>query len=211
MARCPLCSERTGKRYCPAKGAQICSQCCGEKREIEIDCPGSCPYLQAGGSYEAEKRVPDPELAAKIRKYDDDFLYRFAPILNAISRSVLEERQESPWLVDNDVREVYQSLSATMKTLSSGIYYESLPDGPVRISLFRRLKTLLDELMQPNPNVDEHSLKVSEAIEVLDFMEFAVQMNSSLRPKSRRYLDWLVAITQQRAPGSQPSGLIIPG
>ena len=49
------------------------------------------------------------------------------------------------WTVD--VEEVYRALSATMKTLSSGIYYESLPEGAVRISLFRRLKAILDALM----------------------------------------------------------------
>src|SRR5688572_19028094 len=113
MARCPLCSERVGKRYCPAKGFQICALCCGRKREIEIDCPGSCGYLQASRSYEAEKLVPDPHLVAAAHKYDQDFLHRYSPLLDAISRSVLEERSNSPWLVDNDVIEVYKSLNAT--------------------------------------------------------------------------------------------------
>src|SRR6185295_19407451 len=151
MAMCPLCSERAGKRYCPAKDAQICAVCCGTKREIEIDCPSSCPYLKASRSYEAEKRIPDPELAAKVRKYDHRFVERFNPALDAISRAVAEERMEAPWLVDTDVIEVYKALAATMKTLSSGIYYESLPEGPVRLSLFRRLKNAFDELMKPDP------------------------------------------------------------
>jgi hypothetical protein len=210
MARCPLCSARSGKRYCPAKGAQICAVCCGTKREIEIDCPGSCPYLQASRSYEAEKRMPDPQLAAKIQKYDDNFIHRYSPVLDTISRAVVEERLNSPWLVDNDVIEVYKSLSATMKTLSSGIYYESLPDGPARISLFRRLKSLLDQLMQPAEGADRQSLKVSEALDVLDFLTFAVQANSSVRPKSRRYLDWLSSVAGVAPSAEQSSGLILP-
>ena len=210
MARCPLCSARSGKWYCPAKGAQICAVCCGTKREIEIDCPGSCPYLQASRSYEAEKRMPDPQLAAKIQKYDDNFIHRYSPVLDTISRAVVEERLNSPWLVDNDVIEVYKSLSATMKTLSSGIYYESLPDGPARISLFRRLKSLLDQLMQPAEGADRQSLKVSEALDVLDFLTFAVQANSSVRPKSRRYLDWLSSMAGVAPSAEQSSGLILP-
>jgi hypothetical protein len=95
-----------------------------------------------------------------------------------------------------------------MKTLSSGIYYESLPDGPVRISLFRRLKELLDQIMQPGP--DRPSLKVSEAIDVLDFLTFAAQVNSSVRPKSRRYLDWLTSMARASASPEQSSGLILP-
>ena len=134
-------------------------------------------------------------------------MYRFSPILDAISKSVAEERLNSPWLVDNDVIEVYQSLSSTVKTLSSGIYYESLPDGPVRLSLFRRLKALLDHLMQPVP--DLASLNVSDAADVLRFLTLAAQVNSSMRPKSRRYLDWLSGLARA-SPSEQSSRLIIP-
>lgn len=210
MARCPLCSDRAGKRYCPAKGVQICAVCCGTKREVEIDCPASCPHLIAGRSYEAEKRIPDPELAGKVEKYSSDFVYRYSQVLDAISRSVVEERLQSPWLVDNDVVEVYKSLAATMKTLSSGIYYESLPEGSVRISLFRRLKTQIDELMQPAPNADRRILKVSESLDVLDFLTFAAQANSGVRPKSRRYLDWLTSMSGLASSAEQSSGLILP-
>ena len=210
MVTCPLCSERPGKRYCPAKDVQICAVCCGTKREVEIDCPGSCAYLKASRSYEAEKRVPDAELAEKVQKYDDAFVYRYNPVLDAMSRAVAEERMTSPWLVDNDVIEVYKALTATMKTLSSGIYYESLPDGPVRLSLFRRLKDQLDQIMQPDPNADRRTLKVSEAVDVLDFLTFAAQVNSSVRPRSRRYLDWISEMSGNSPQAQQSSGLIIP-
>ena len=210
MAMCPLCSERTGKRYCPAKDAQICAVCCGTKREIEIDCPASCPYLRAIRSYEAEKGIPDAELAAKVQKYDNSFVYRYREVLDAVSRAVAEERMTSSWLVDNDVIEVYKALTSTMKTLSSGIYYESLPDGGVRLALFRRLKSLLDEMMQPSPSGDRRILKVSEVIDVLDFLTFAAQINSSVRPRSRRYLDWISEMSGHSLQAQQSSGLIIP-
>ncbi len=208
MATCPLCSERSGKRYCPAKETLICAVCCGTKREIEIDCPSSCSYLIAGSTYEAEKRVPDAEVAARIQKYGDEFVEQFFTILDLLSATVLEERSQSPWLVDNDVIEVYKALSATMKTLSSGIYYETLPDLPVRLSLYRRLKTVLDGLMQPDPNIDRRSLKVSEASDVLEFLTIAAEVNSTIRPKSRRYLDMLSRMAGRSA--AESSGLILP-
>jgi hypothetical protein len=166
--------------------------------------------LIAGRSYEAEKRTPDPELAGKVEKYSNDFVYRFSPVLDAISRSVVEERFKAPWLVDNDVIEVYKSLSATMKTLSSGIYYESLPAGSTRISLFRHLKSQIDELMQPDPAGARPALKVSEAVDVLDFLTVAAQANSGVRPKSRRYLDWLSHVSGTVPSAEQSSGLILP-
>jgi hypothetical protein len=96
-----------------------------------------------------------------------------------------------------------------MRTLSSGIYYESLPEGPVRISLFRRLKDAVDALMKPDPASDRPLLKASEAVDILDFVTFAAQMNSSIRPRSRRYLDWLTDTFGYPQP-QQSSGLIIP-
>src|SRR5215467_8982036 len=119
MATCPLCSERPGKRYCPAKDVQICAVCCGTKREVEIDCPSSCPYLKASRSYELDKPL-DQELLARLRKYDETFMQRHYQVLDAITMALLEERAVSPWLVDRDAIEAYKSLTATMKTLSSG-------------------------------------------------------------------------------------------
>jgi hypothetical protein len=209
MARCPLCSGRPGKRYCPAKEVQICAVCCGTKREIEIECPGSCPHLQAGRSYESEKRLPEAQVTARLQQFDNAFIERTSWVLDAISRSVLEERLSSAWLVDTDVIEAYNSLAATMKTLSSGIYYESLPEGPVRLALFRRVKAVLDELLQPDPARARPTLKVSDAVETLEFLALAAEMNSSGRPRSRQYLDWLVTMFASRQ-AAQPSGLILP-
>jgi hypothetical protein len=130
-------------------------------------------------------------------------------VLDALTHAVVEERINSPWLVDNDVIEVYKHLAATMKTLSSGIYYEQLPDGPVRLSLFRRLKALLDQMMQPDPGAERGILKVGDAVDILEFLAFAAQVNSSVRPKSRRYLDWITEMAGA-VPQTQSSGIIVP-
>ena len=45
MAKCAFCSQRKGKRICPALG-QVCSQCCGENRQGKIACPPGCGYLR---------------------------------------------------------------------------------------------------------------------------------------------------------------------
>ena len=211
MPQCPLCASRPAKRYCPAKMEQICAVCCGTKREIEIDCPSNCPYLRSGRDYEAEKRIPDPELMAKADQFNDEFFLTFAPIIDAVLSAVVAERKESQWLVDNDLIEVLKALTATFRTLSSGIYYETLPDNPIRQSLFRRIKSLFDQLMQPSERIDEPSLKVSETLDILDFITLAAQANSSIRPKSRKYLDFLASMARpERAAEPSSSGLILP-
>src|ERR1700675_3701901 len=42
---CAICEERKEKRFCPAVHGKICPQCCGEQREVTLDCPSDCPYL----------------------------------------------------------------------------------------------------------------------------------------------------------------------
>jgi hypothetical protein len=210
MATCPLCSERAGKRYCPAKDERICTVCCGTKREVEIDCPSSCTYLKASRSYESEKPIPDAEVAAKVHQFDARFVEQFHPVLDLLTLAIAEERQSSAWLVDNDVIEVLKALKTTLNTLSSGIYYESLPEGPIRQALFRRLKEIIDGLMQVDPTAERRVLKVSEATDILDFMTVVALANSSVRPKSRRYLDWVAERFEDRMKPYGSSGLIIP-
>jgi hypothetical protein len=209
MARCPLCTERSAKRFCPAKQTSICAVCCGTKREVEIDCPSSCAYLKSGRSYESETKPLDPDVVARAKSFRPNFVEEYGPVLEILGRAVAEERQRSPWIVDRDVMEVYRALSATMKTLSSGIHYESLPEGPARIAMFRTLKTLLDSMMSPT-DAQQRALRVSEVLEVLDFLLVAVAANSSGRPRSRQYLDWLSSMFEVAPPSPESGRLIIP-
>ena len=209
MANCPLCSKRSAKRYCPAIAEQICPVCCGTKREIEIDCPSSCAYLKASRSYELEKPIPDSEIAAKVHNYDSRFFERYYSVLDGVTHAIIGEHMASRELVDRDVIGVFDALKTTMKTLSSGIYYESLPEGLVRQSLFRRLKAVFDELMQPDPSGVRPMLKASEAADIIDFITITAQANSSIRPKSRRYLDWITEKFGDRLQ-TESGGLILP-
>lgn len=45
MTACSFCSTRKGKRACPALGGEICPQCCGKHRLVEIQCPADCRWL----------------------------------------------------------------------------------------------------------------------------------------------------------------------
>ena len=188
----------------------ICAVCCGTKREVEIDCPGSCAYLKSGREYESERKEINSELIARARAFNQSFLNEYGPFLELSSRVVAEERLSSPWLVDADVAEVYKALQATMKTLSSGIYYETMPEGNAGQSLFRKLKAFFDTLMSPGPEAQHRPLRVSEILGLLDFLLLAVSINSSGRPRSRQYLDWVAQASGMTQPPAESSRLILP-
>ena len=49
---CAICEKRKEKRFCPAVHGRICPQCCGEQREVTLDCPSDCVYLQQAREHE---------------------------------------------------------------------------------------------------------------------------------------------------------------
>jgi len=57
MAKCSSCGERKGNRFCPGLNANICSLCCGTKREKEIHCLESCQYLKSGKDYQLGRKI----------------------------------------------------------------------------------------------------------------------------------------------------------
>src|SRR5712691_3160455 len=43
---CAICDKRKEKRFCPAVHGRICPQCCGEQREVTLDCPSDCGQIR---------------------------------------------------------------------------------------------------------------------------------------------------------------------
>src|SRR5262245_14974649 len=58
---CAICEKRRPRRFCPAVRGQICPICCGESREMTLECPLDCEFL-----VEARKH----ERAAELRPED---------------------------------------------------------------------------------------------------------------------------------------------
>jgi len=129
---CPLCRQRRGRRACPAKGEVICSQCCGQKRRVEIDCPTDCVYLSGAHAGAWEGRVKERERDRR----------RLAPFLEGLSeaqgRLVLVAlfgasavRARRPDLDDRLLKEAVTALRKTLETRGKGILYEH-PAGDAR-------------------------------------------------------------------------------
>ena len=76
MAKCGLCSNKKGKRYCSPLDKIICPICCAENRMVKIDCNEDCRYLE-GVSFQ-QKRLEDKEFSELMSRvghgqYDDIF------------------------------------------------------------------------------------------------------------------------------------------
>jgi len=212
--RCPLCGTRRAKRFCPAKLSQICPVCCGTKREVEIDCPSDCVYLQSGRQYESGKKTKNkPNESFTERLWSQSFQSRNFETLLGLWSLIRDARSQIPELVDIDVREVLNRLIQTYQTQEGGIYYDHLPESYTQKTLYSSLKSFL-EGKQNQENLTASSLKTENLLDCLQLtLEMAV-LKLQPRPKSRAFLDQLSEIVAKASPTNseenKQSGIILP-
>jgi hypothetical protein len=124
-AACPLCGHRKGKRPCPAKGAAICSPCCGTKRHVEVDCPPDCVYLTGSHAAtwdgrERDRRQDLARVAPHIEALTQDQAAVFFYLVAGLVRVSAAHREAD----DGLWREAVRALHKTLETRESGLVYE---------------------------------------------------------------------------------------
>lgn len=196
---CPVCEKRPPKRFCPAKGEKICAVCCGEQREVTIDCPPDCSHLIAAHRYEGEHRKPGPSDEVPYRDVyvPVDFIYEHWPVVTGIAATILNLQRQHRDLRDSDAMAAVSALAETYRTLGSGIYYERQPDVPAARSLYEAIGQFLQEFRKSESSrAGFPTLKDSDIFHVLVFLLRLVHQETNGRPRSRAFLDFL----RQRLP-----------
>ncbi|HEY3121772.1 MAG TPA: hypothetical protein VGL15_14195 [Vicinamibacteria bacterium] len=142
-ARCPLCRERKGRRPCPAKGAHICSHCCGTRRRVEIACPDDCVYLGAhAAGWEGrttERRRDARRLASHLQPLDERQRELFFLALVGLGSLRSRLRMDDQLLVS-----ACAAVRKTLQTRSSGILYEHAPEDPAAQRLVPELEAIFE-------------------------------------------------------------------
>src|SRR5215470_10899763 len=84
---CSICNVRKEKRFCPAVHGRICPQCCGEQREVTLDCPSDCPYLQQAREHEKPRSMEELDRDALFPKVEipEQFLYDHEHLILGLS------------------------------------------------------------------------------------------------------------------------------
>ncbi len=145
---CPLCNQRKAKRYCPAKGAQICAVCCGTKRIVEINCPADCVYLASARSHPPAvvQRQVESDRAAMLPLLQG-FSERQARVFLMLGSVIARHKGEGfQKLVDGDIAQAAEALAATIETASRGIVYEHQPASLPAARLLTELKSVVAEV-----------------------------------------------------------------
>jgi hypothetical protein len=144
-ASCPLCAQRKGRRACPAKGASICSSCCGSKRRVEIDCPADCVWLDgahAGGweGRETERRRDARRFGPHLERLSSSQADLF--FLALVGLAALRARRRE--LDDALLAAALGALRKTVDTRQRGILYDHQADDLRAQGLVLELRGLFE-------------------------------------------------------------------
>jgi hypothetical protein len=212
---CAICEERKEKRFCPAVHGKICPQCCGEQREVTLDCPSECPYLQQTREHatthshnertgERDREALFPEIEIPEVEIPEQFLYEreelilglsFALAKSARAQRSLADRS----LTDRDLIAAVSSLAKSYQTLvNSNLIYvpptANVAHQAIARDIAREVETMVREFREEEQRHIGHTrLRDSDVLKALVFLLRMGLGRTSGRPKSRAFVDFLFA------------------
>src|SRR3954453_12385644 len=125
---CVICEKRKEKRFCLAVHGRICPQCCGEQREVTLDCPRECVYLQQAREHEKPRQIEDFDRSVLFPQIEipEQFIYEHEHLVVGLSYALFKSADANHSLMDADLIAALSSLVSSYETLvNSGLVYET--------------------------------------------------------------------------------------
>jgi hypothetical protein len=194
---CAICEIRKEKRSCPAVHGRICPQCCGEQREVTLDCPSDCPYLIQAREHEKPRPAYQLDAAALLLNVEvpDQFMYEHEHLLMGLTFALAKAARGDRNLNDRDLIAGISALATRHERLvNSGLHYEQplTSDSQRRVAI--EIETMLKEYREAEQkHMGYSSLRESEVLKALVFLVRLAHGRTSGRPKSRAFVDFLFA------------------
>jgi hypothetical protein len=169
VSACAVCGRRKGRRACPAKGALICSVCCGTKRRVEIACPGDCVYLEgahdaAWEGRETEKKRDARRLMPAVQSLGDTPVELFFLALQGVAAI----QRRNPGLTDALLGQAVTAVRRSLETRQKGVLYEHAPGDLRAVPLVAEIRGIFeakDDRGEPIAPRDADILAVLSALE----------------------------------------------
>jgi hypothetical protein len=212
---CAICRTRKPRRFCPGVNGDICTLCCGAEREVTVDCPLDCPYLQEARKHEHPEPVNPDEIPNKDIQVTEEFLAEHELLLVGAMQSLMRASFDTPGAVDRDVRDALDALVRTQRTLQSGVYYESRPVNALADRIFGATQTGLEAFRTSETEKFGMSrTRDSDVLVVLVFLQRLELDRNNGRARGRAFLDslrgWLGEVENGVSEAPPASPLIVP-
>ena len=211
---CAICETRRPRRFCPGVRGDICSVCCGTEREVTVDCPLDCEYLQEARLHDRPVEIDPATVPNQDIRVTEEFLRDNEMLLMMTSRAVAGATLDTAGAVDSDVRDALDALIRTQRTLQSGVIYNSVPTNPFAAQIYGLVQNAVSEYR----NSEQQQLGMSktrdaDVLGVLVFLQRVEYDRSNGRRRGRAFIDFLRQFSALEPGGPQPapqSSLIVP-
>ena len=216
---CAICDLRKERRFCPAVHGRICPQCCGEQREVTLDCPGDCPYLRQARGHEKTRGLALVEREALLPEVEigEQFLYEREHLIVGLSFALAKSARTNRALVDQDMIAALASLAKSLQTLvNSSLIYEQADPNVARQAIVAEIETMVKEFREAEEKHLGHArLRDSDVLRAVVFLLRMGLGRTSGRPKSRAFIDFIFAQFPEKqtaiaSPEDAGSRIVIP-
>jgi hypothetical protein len=216
---CAICELRKEKRFCPAVHGRICPQCCGEQREVTLDCPSDCPYLQQAREHEKPRASGELDPAALFLQVElgDQFLYEHEHLIMGLTYALFKATRADRSMNDRDLIAGMTSQARSYERLvNSGLHYEEPAQGAAQQIVAAEIQNMVKEYREAEVKHTGYSrLRDADVLKTLVFLVRMAHGRTSGRPKSRAFVDFLVSQFPEKqsviaSPQDSGSRIIVP-
>ena len=190
---CAICEIRKEKRFCPAVHGRICPQCCGEQREVTLD----CPYLLQAHEHEEPRSADQVDPAGLFLQIElsDQFMYEKEHLLMGLTYALAKAARVDRSLHDQDLIATLSMLASSyQRRVNSGLHYEQPLTSDSQRRAAAEVETMVKEYREAEQkHVGYSSLHDSDVLKALVFLLRLAHGRTSGRPKSRALVEFLFA------------------
>jgi hypothetical protein len=204
---CPQCERRPARRFCPGIREDICAPCCGADRENTIECPFDCEYLREARRREKQTEIDPASIPNSDIRITDEFVSAQEQLIVACGQALYQAAAETPGAIDFDIREGLDAMVRTLRTLESGLVYETRPNNPLAASIQVRFQESVRRLREDVARrTGLHSIRDKDVLGVVVFWQrMELQWNNGRR-RGRAFMD---SLAEMMPPAAPPPGLAL--
>jgi len=192
---CAICEIRKEKRFCPAVHGRICPQCCGEQREVTLECPSDCPYLLQAREHEKPRPADQLDAAGLFLQVEvsDQFMYEKEHLLMGLTFALAKTARGDRSLHDQDLIQTLAVLTKSYeRRVNSGLHYEQPLTSDSQRRAAAEVETMIKEYREAEQkHMGYTALRESEVLKALVFLLRLAHGQTSGRPKSRAFVEFL--------------------
>ena len=189
---CRICQTRRARRHCPGIEGEICSLCCGDQREVNINCPLDCVFLEEARLHEKPLQIDREAIPHQDIRLSEEWLRDHEELVLFCSFTLADAALRTPGATDTDVLSALEALIRTYRTLESGLVYQTKPDDRVGAAVQEKFeRSLADFQKERSSREGLLPFRDADILACLAFLERSALAQRNGRVRGRAFVDFL--------------------